>query len=191
MLGLRDLGTHHGRPVWLWVVAAATSLLRLRRILAGSVVDVVVVGDCKVWGIHDEIGWSCSWKWWVKWVLISSSYAKHRRNRLSLCLGSWSTCLSSSRLVPGRNHFSCHSLFIYPEKRSDSDLNLNIKPLSFAKSLCLDVFAVSTEQMANDTVSLVCFVSPMRISVRVSDQGQSHCCILLAILHVVYSSSLS
>lgn len=62
MLGLRDLGTHHGRPVWLWVVAAATSLLRLRRILAGSVVDAVVVGDCKVWGIHDEIGWSCSWK---------------------------------------------------------------------------------------------------------------------------------
>ena len=62
MLGLRDLGSHHGRPVGLWVVAAAASLLGLRDIFARSVVDGAVVGDCKVWGIHDEIGWSSSWK---------------------------------------------------------------------------------------------------------------------------------
>lgn len=61
MLGLRDLGSHHGRPVGLWVVAAAASLLGLWDILARSVVDGVV-GDCKVWSIHDEIGWSCYWK---------------------------------------------------------------------------------------------------------------------------------
>lgn len=62
MLGLRDLGSHHGRPVGLWVVAAAASLLGLRDILARGVVDGVVVEDCKVRSIHDEIGWSCYWK---------------------------------------------------------------------------------------------------------------------------------
>lgn len=62
MLGLRDLGTHHGRPVGLWVIAAAASLLGLRAILARIVVDGLVVRHCKVWGIHDEAGWCCSWK---------------------------------------------------------------------------------------------------------------------------------
>lgn len=62
MLGLRDFGSHHGRPVGLWVIAAAAILLDLRDILARSVVDGVVVGDCKVWSIHDGIGWSSSWK---------------------------------------------------------------------------------------------------------------------------------
>lgn len=62
MLGLRDLGSHHGRPVGLWVVAATASLLGLWDILARSVADGVAVRDYKVWSIHDEIGWSCSWK---------------------------------------------------------------------------------------------------------------------------------
>ena len=56
MLGLRDLSTHHGRPVGLWVMAAAASLLGLRVILARSIVDGLVVRHCKVWIIHGEIG---------------------------------------------------------------------------------------------------------------------------------------
>lgn len=116
---------------------------------------------------------------------ISSSYAKHRRNRLSLCLGSRSTCLSFSGLVPGKSHFSCVFLFIYPEKQSDSDLILHTKPLSLVKSLCV----ASLSQWS--AYQMIRLFRPAFVGCRDShseslDQGQGHYYILLDILHVAY-----
>ena len=121
----------------------------------------------------------------VKLLPISSSYAKHRRNSLSPCLGFWSTCLSSSRQVPGKSHFSCVFLFIYPEKRSDSDLILYTKPLSLVKSLCMASLSQwSVYQMIR--LFRPAFVGCRHFHSESLDQGQGHCCILLDILHVAY-----